>query len=91
MFYNALYTYDDVEDDFDLEQFALSMEDNNLKVPILNTIKLINSEIELIGSLWSAPSWIKTTDLGNSGYIVKLDKYFTTLANYLAKYRECPQ
>merc|ERR1711981_1482263 len=80
------YTYDDVEGDFDLENFALTEEDTELKLPIMQAIKDIKQNIQMMGAMWTPPNWLKQTGLENSGAAVLTPKYLKTLSNYLIKY-----
>ena len=73
-----------MQNDYDLDSFALTTEDTDLKMPLLNLFKKINPDIELIGSLFSAPSWLKNSGLEFEGKIVETQKYYQTLANYSA-------
>ncbi|XP_053133299.1 lysosomal acid glucosylceramidase-like [Hemicordylus capensis] len=85
-----LYTYDDMEDDFELSNFSLAEEDTKLKIPILQQAQAVASKpLLLYASPWTAPVWLKTngamtgrgTLRGKPG-----DKYHKTWANYFIRF-----
>ncbi|CAG2163345.1 unnamed protein product [Oppiella nova] len=68
------YTYNDKADDFELNSFALQMEDLEYKFPYIKLAKNVSaSPLKLFASPWSAPGWMKTT--GHTGDAGFLDKY----------------
>jgi len=78
------YTYDDGAEDQSLENFALTSEDTELKMPMMSAILGINPDVEMIGSLFSGPDWMKTSDLKNSGTLLRSE--FKAATDYLVKY-----
>ncbi|MCL4160154.1 UNVERIFIED_CONTAM: hypothetical protein GTU68_019885 [Idotea baltica] len=79
------YSYDEVDGDVDLEFFALTDEDFNYKIPLIQkAIAMSNKEIRLFGSPWSPPSWMKENGMlnGTGGLLVEMRDPF---ANYLIK------
>ena len=46
-----------------IENFKLQNEDINYIIPILREILIINPEIKIIGSPWTAPRWMKVKNL----------------------------
>ncbi|KFD52452.1 hypothetical protein M513_06649 [Trichuris suis] len=91
-FSTRIYSYNDVDGDFDLSKFQLAQEDYKFKIPY---IKYAQSKapipIKLFASPWSAPGWMKTggkmygngTLIGTPG-----SKYYKTWALYFAKFIE---
>ena len=80
------FTYNDLpngETDENLEQFSIVKDQENL-IPVLNEILEINPNIKLMGSPWSAPSWMKTNNNSIGGSLKS--EYFETYANYFVKY-----
>lgn len=54
------YTYDDVEGDLALENFALAIEDTDYKIPMIHAANEAAAEKVLyFGSPWSPPAWMK--------------------------------
>ncbi|XP_054165560.1 putative glucosylceramidase 4 isoform X2 [Oppia nitens] len=84
------YTYDDVEGDFGLEHFALTLEDLDYKIPYIKLAQeLASNEIKLYGSPWSSPAWMKTNHkINNGGFLIGEpgNKYYQTFANYFIKF-----
>ncbi|XP_069191273.1 uncharacterized protein [Procambarus clarkii] len=67
------YSYnDDVEDDINLEHFALAEEDRLYKVPvILRAQELSERPLRLLASPWAPPAWMKTNGkLNESGELL---------------------
>ena len=81
-----VYSYDDLEDgetDFDLKNFSLAQDLNDV-VPVMKEILAINPEIKILGSPWSAPTWMKTNNDIRGGKL-KEDCY-DVYARYFVKY-----
>ena len=80
------FTYNDLpngETDENLDQFSIARDQDNL-IPVLNEILEINPNIKIMGSPWSAPSWMKTNNNSIGGSL--MPQYFATYANYFVKY-----
>jgi glucosylceramidase len=81
-----VYSFDDVpagQTDISLSKFSIA-EDTADLIPILKSILQINPDIKILGSPWSAPSWMKDNDSSKGGSLQK--KYFDVYANYFVKY-----
>jgi len=81
------YSYDDVEGDIDLEYFSIK-EDEKYTIPILKEILEIIPNIQIIGSPWSAPGWMKKGKVFGekdlAGGFLNPD-YYDVYADYLVK------
>ena len=81
-----VYSYDDLaagETDPELKKFSLAGDRGEL-IPILKEILAINPTIEILGSPWSAPPWMKTNGNAKGG---KLNtEYYGNYAKYFVKY-----
>lgn len=77
------YTYDDAASpDADLSGFSIS-HDLEYIIPVATQAKSINSGLKFLGSPWSAPAWMKTS---NSLYGGKLNQaYYPAYATYFRK------
>ena len=80
------FTYNDLGDgetDEALAKFTIAKEQTDL-IPILKKIVAINPKIKILGSPWTAPTWMKT----NKSYIGGNLKpeYYQAYAKYLVKY-----
>jgi glucosylceramidase len=83
-----VYSYDDVpagETDPQLLKFTLK-EDRADLLPVLKEILAINPKIQILGSPWSAPAWMKTNDNVKAGELKR--EYYAAYANYFVKYIE---
>lgn len=84
-----LYTYDAVENDFELNEFSISM-DLLFKIPFIKSAMSMSTEnIYFFGSPWYAPDWLKNTS-SHVGTLngVPGDKYHKTWARYFSKFIE---
>lgn len=83
---DSVFTYNDLplgETDVELLQFSLAPELVHL-IPVLKKIKSISPEVQIMGSPWSAPAWMKDNESLRGGSLRK--EFFGVYANYLAKY-----
>jgi glucosylceramidase len=83
---DSVFSYNDLpfwETDMHLQQFSIEPEYVHL-IPILKDILQINPDIKIMGSPWSAPSWMKTNKNPIGGSLKK--EYFHTYALYFVKY-----
>ncbi|MEO9020918.1 MAG: glycoside hydrolase family 30 beta sandwich domain-containing protein [Ginsengibacter sp.] len=81
-----VYSYDDLsagQTDISLSKFSLG-EDTVDLIPILKSILQIDPTIKILGSPWSAPSWMKDNNSSKGGSLQK--QYFDVYANYFVKY-----
>ena len=81
-----VFSYDDLsvgETDLKLAKFSLA-EDQKHLIPILKQILAINPKIKILGSPWSPPAWMKTTNNSKGGSL-KLE-FYDVYAQYLVKY-----
>jgi glucosylceramidase len=82
----SAYTYNDLpsgQTDVDLTSFSLSAEQTHL-IPLLKEILVINPQIKILGTPWSAPVWMKTNSSFTGGSLNPT--YYEVYANYLVKY-----
>ncbi len=83
-----VYTYDDMpagETDADLEKFSLDPDSADV-IPALKEILAIDPKIQILGSPWSAPAWMKTNDNSRGGSLKP--EYYGAYARYFVKYVE---
>lgn len=82
------FTYNDLADgetDENLTKFSIAKEQSDL-IPILKKIVAINPSIKILGSPWTAPTWMKTNKSFIGGSLKP--EYYQTYAKYLVKYIE---
>jgi glucosylceramidase len=83
-----VFTYDDLppgEKDMDLSKFNFG-PDRTDAIPVLKEILAINPQIKILGSPWTAPSWMKTNENPKGGSLKP--EYYDTYAHYFVKYIE---
>ncbi|MGC8750422.1 glycoside hydrolase family 30 protein [Hydrotalea sp.] len=83
---SSVFSYDDVPNgttDTLLQHFSLAADTVDL-IPVLKAILQINPNIKILGSPWSAPTWMKSNNATVGGSL--LPQYYQVYAQYLAKY-----
>ena len=81
------YSYDDNPGDETLEKFALTQEDYELKIPHLQTALRMSPDLQLFGSAWSAPAWMKTNN-DFTGISNLKPEYYQLWADYHVRFLE---
>ena len=82
----AVFSYDDRpagQPDPTLAHFSLAPDEKFL-LPVLKEILAINPAIQLLGSPWSPPAWMKTNEATKGGSL--RPEYYGAYAQYLVKY-----
>ena len=81
-----VFSYDDLpagQTDTALQHFDLGPDKKEV-IPVLQEVIAINPEIRILGSPWSAPTWMKNNHDTRGGSL--LPQYYRAYANYLVKY-----
>jgi glucosylceramidase len=71
------------ESDSSLSRFSID-DDRPERIPLLQRALVINPQLKLVASPWSAPSWMKST-----GSLIKgtlLPRYYDSFADYFVKF-----
>ncbi|NOU39362.1 MAG: glucosylceramidase [Ferruginibacter sp.] len=82
----APFSYDDMptgQTDINLTNFNLANDAINL-IPLLKEILLINPNIKIMATPWSAPTWMKTNNSFVGGSLQPI--YYNVYAQYFVKY-----
>ncbi len=82
------YSYDEVpagQTDFSLAHFDIMAGDQHV-IPVLQEILAINPDIQIMGSPWSAPRWMKTNESFINGSLKP--ECFDVYARYFVRYIE---
>lgn len=79
----TVYSYADDSKNPNLDHFHLAYDTLYL-IPTLKEILEINPKIKIMGSPWSAPSWMKTNDSQIGGKLKP--EFYQTYASYFVKY-----
>lgn len=83
---SAPFSYDDMpagQTDVNLTNFSLAPDMGSV-IPVLKDILLINPNIKILGSPWSAPTWMKTNNSFVGGSLQT--QYYGVYAQYFVKY-----
>src|SRR5690606_37355005 len=83
---DAPFTYNDLDagkTDTELKLFSIDRERTDL-IPILKKIIAINPNIKILGSPWTAPTWMKTNNAYVGGSLKP--QYYPVYAQYFVKY-----
>ena len=81
---SQVYTYDDSgTPDPTLANFSLA-PDRSYFIPVLKEILAVNPNIKILGSPWTAPSWMKSNNSPIGGSL--LPQYYDAYARYFVKY-----
>ncbi len=82
----SVFTYDEMpagETDPELRHFTMDKERESL-IPVLKKIVAINPAIKILGSPWTAPTWMKTNQSFKGGSLK--EAYYQAYADYFVKY-----
>ncbi len=82
-----VFSYDDLPEgqtDKELKQFSLENDRRTGLITILKKILAINPNLYILGSPWSAPTWMKTNGKVKGGSLKP--EYSNTYAQYFVKY-----
>ncbi|HEY1164240.1 MAG TPA: glycoside hydrolase family 30 beta sandwich domain-containing protein [Chitinophaga sp.] len=83
---DTTFTYDEMpagQTDEQLQHFSIAPEYKDL-IPVLKKIVALNPAIKILGSPWTAPTWMKTNNSFKGGSLKT--EYYTAYAQYLVKY-----
>ncbi len=81
-----VFSYDDLpagQTDPNLDKFSLGPDHADV-IPVLKEIVAINPHIKILGSPWSAPTWMKTNGEVKGGHLKP--EYYDAYAHYFVKY-----
>ncbi|MEO3402340.1 glycoside hydrolase family 30 beta sandwich domain-containing protein [Mucilaginibacter sp. CAU 1740] len=88
------FTYNQTSGDFNMNNFSISAENQDL-LPILKKIIAINPSIKILATPWTAPTWMKVNTTGNNGYtggsLNTAAGYYDAYARYFVKYLQAMQ
>lgn len=71
------------ETDINQDHFSIAMEQTDL-IPILKKILTVNPKIKILGSPWTAPTWMKTNSAYKGGSLKS--EFYPSYAKYFVKY-----
>jgi glucosylceramidase len=89
-FVTADYTFDDMpagETDYDLKHFTIAHDQAQI-LPLLREAKALNPRLQVNGTPWSPPAWMKDNGSLVGGRLVDDPRIYHTYAAYLVKFIE---
>ena len=81
---SSSYSYNETSGDVNMNNFSLNGPDLTYLVPIIKKILLINPNIKILATPWSAPRWMKTNNSWIGGSLQT--QYYAAYARYFVKY-----
>lgn len=81
---SSSYSYNETSGDTNMNNFSLNGPDLTYLIPIIKKIKLINPNIKILATPWSAPRWMKTNNSWVGGSLQT--QYYAAYAKYFVKY-----
>jgi glucosylceramidase len=81
---SSSYSYNETSGDVNMNNFSLNGPDLTYLIPIIKKIQLINQNIKILATPWSAPRWMKTNNSWVGGSLQT--QYYAAYAKYLVKY-----
>ncbi|MFI7601957.1 discoidin domain-containing protein [Actinoplanes sp. NPDC049681] len=82
------YSYDDVpagQTDFPLAHFSIAHDEAQI-LPLLRRARQLNPGLTVMGTPWSPPGWMKTSDSLMGGHLKDDPRIYDAYARYLVKY-----
>lgn len=71
-FSTEFYSYDDTEDDWELKNFSIGHDRQDV-IPMIKKAMSINGDLKLFSSPWSPPGWMKTNGRMDKGRYLRED------------------
>lgn len=84
-FAETWYSYDETEDDYNLEHFSVQ-GDERAVLPYIRAAREYQPGMSVHASPWSPPTWMKNPGVYNYGRIVMTEQNLTAYANYFVRY-----
>jgi len=81
---SSSYSYNETSGDVNMNNFSLNGPDLTYLIPVIKKILLINPNIKILATPWSAPRWMKTNNSWIGGSLQT--QYYAAYARYFVKY-----
>lgn len=86
---SSVYSYNETAGDVNMNNFSLAGPDLTYLVPIIKKALLINPNLKILATPWTAPRWMKTNNDRVGGSLNTA--YYAAYANYFVKYFQAMQ
>jgi glucosylceramidase len=84
------YTLDETDGDYEMNDFSIDRDRENL-IPYINAAMVYQPDLQVWGSAWTPPSWMKTNDDFDGGSMKDDPKIYAAYALYLERFVEAYQ
>ena len=81
---SSSYSYNETSGDVNMNNFSLNGPDATYLIPMIKKILLINPNIKILATPWTAPRWMKTNNSWIGGSLQT--QYYAAYAKYFVKY-----
>jgi len=86
-FAESWYSYNETENDYEMEHFSIE-RDKKYIIPAIKKAQERNEDLQIFGSPWSPPTWMKFPKVYNYGKFVMTEENLKAYALYFKKYLE---
>lgn len=86
---NSVYSYNETAGDVNMDNFSLAGPDLTHLIPLLQEILLINPDIKILATPWTAPTWMKDNGSWIGGSLIPT--YYAAYGLYFVKYLQAMQ
>ncbi len=84
------YTLDETKDDYEMNGFSIE-RDREYLIPYIKAAMKYDTDLQVWGSVWTPPTWMKTNGDYDGGYMKDDPKVYDAYALYLARFVESYQ
>lgn len=84
------YTLDETKDDYEMNDFSIERDKENL-IPYIKSAMKYRPDLQIWGSVWTPPPWMKTIGDYDGGYMKDNPKVYEAYALYLSRFAESYQ
>lgn len=81
------YTLNETADDYEMKHFSIDRDRENL-IPYIKAAMSFRSDLQVWGSAWTPPTWMKTSGAFDGGSMKDDPKVYQAYALYLARFVE---
>ncbi|HJX01848.1 MAG TPA: hypothetical protein VJ348_01585, partial [Candidatus Humimicrobiaceae bacterium] len=81
------YTLNETKDDFEMENFSIE-RDREYLIPYIKAALEHRPDLQIWGSVWTTPTWMKTSEDFDGGYMKDDPLIYEAYALYLARFVE---
>ena len=88
-FSTHVYSYDDVNDDYDLEHFSIQVDHDIGKIDFIKKVQSLNPNISFFATSWAPPAWMTKQNTTIKNPSLRKDNNIPEIySNYIVKFFE---